>query len=170
MKWRGIEGLESRALFSPCERYRYYLTRILPVTFTFDERKWSGPSVMFIGLNPSTADAIQDDPTIRRCRNFASAWGFTSMIMTNIFAWRDTFPANMKASPEPIGAENDKWLKEVASRCELRVAAWGNHGQHLDRSKHVRDMLPELHCLRTTSLGEPEHPLYLKKTLTPIKL
>lgn len=116
---------------------------------------------MFVGLNPSTADETQDDPTVRRCRNFASMWGFTEMVMTNIFAFRATDPADMKAAREPVGPDNDKWLLESAAGAGLIVACWGNHGTHLERDQKVRALLPNLNYLRLTGNGQPEHPLYM---------
>lgn len=144
--------------FSPCRRYRYTLWR-----------QWLGGTgyVMFIGLNPSTADEVQDDPTVRRCINYAKAWGYGSLCMTNIFAWRATDPRDMKAQDDPVGPENDMHLRECANHASIVIAAWGTHGAHMNRGAQVRAMLPELKCLRLTKHGYPAHPLYLPKTLTP---
>lgn len=141
------------ASFSLCRRYRYELWR-----------RWApGPYAMFIGLNPSTADETQDDPTIRRCIGFAKAWGFSALCMTNLFAFRATKPEVMKAEAFPIGGhENDLALRSLADSAGVVVAAWGVHGVHLDRAADVMKMIPGLHCLGLSQKGHPRHPLYLK--------
>jgi len=148
------------AIFSECERFRYTLTR-----------RWSDGDgfVQFIGLNPSTATATQDDPTVRRCVNFAKAWGYDGMIMTNLFAFRATDPRQMKAHPVPVGPNNDMWLLRVARAVQQIVCCWGQHGTFLNRANDVETVLGgfRLSCLRA-STGEPHHPLYLPKTLRPI--
>jgi len=125
---------------------------------------------MFIGLNPSTADEIQDDPTVRRCIGFAKRWGFGGLCMTNIFACRATDPIVMLAVPAPVGPENDKYLLECAQSAGLVVAAWGNDGTHLERDKQVLYLLKHqtLFCLGETKLGQPRHPLYVNGKTAPI--
>lgn len=149
------------ATFSPCHTYRYTLWR-----------SWGDDTpknfVMFIGLNPSTADAFQDDPTIRRCIGFAQSWGYGALCMANLFAFRATEPADMRAALDPIGPDNDKTLTDLAACASKIVAAWGTHGAHLGRDKQVLALLPDLYCLRQTKQGHPAHPLYLPKTLSPI--
>jgi hypothetical protein len=152
--------LESTASFSSCRRYRYSLWR-----------RWGDASLgyaMFIGLNPSTADEVEDDPTIRRCIQFAKDWGYGALCMTNLFAFRATYPAVMKAQEDPVGPENDTSLLHLAKDADVVVAAWGTHGSHQGRGKHVGGMLANLTCLRLTKAGHPGHPLYLPKSLTPI--
>lgn len=122
---------------------------------------------MFIGLNPSTADEMNDDPTIRRCIRFAQNWGFGRYLMTNLFAYRATDPKVMKAYPEPIGPENDKVLVEQASQAKLVIASWGVHGVFNNRAALVLKMLPPVHCLGITKDGFPKHPLYLKGDSKP---
>lgn len=123
---------------------------------------------MFIGLNPSTADETLDDPTIRRCIAFAKAWGYGGLCMANLFAFRATDPAVMKAHPAPIGPENDMKLTMLAVDAGIVIAAWGAHGTHLGRGERVKHALAaKLHYLRLTKDGHPGHPLYLPKTLTP---
>ena len=151
--------MKKTAEFSPCRKYRYALWRV------WDE---SLPVCMFIGLNPSTADEVEDDPTIRRCINFAKSWGYGSLVMANLFAFRATDPKVMKAEPFPVGANNDYYLEELASKSSMIVAAWGNHGAHLKRADQVKALLPNLHCLKVTGTGQPSHPLYLKADLQPI--
>jgi hypothetical protein len=143
---------------STCGQYRYSLTR---------EWSQSGGLVLFIGLNPSTADAMKDDPTIRRCASFAEAWGYGGLLMANLFAYRATDPADMLDVLDPVGPTNDACLRRMASKARLVVAAWGTHGTHLGRDAQVRAMLPRLHYLRLTKDGHPGHPLYLPGHLTP---
>ena len=144
--------------FSPCRTYRYALWR-----------RWGDAPdyVMFVGLNPSTADETQDDPTIRRCIAYAKDWGYSGLCMTNLFAFRATDPEVMKMADDPIGPENDRYLDECAYGAGVVVAAWGVHGTLGGRHRPVIVRLPKLHYLRLTKDGHPGHPLYLPKTLTP---
>jgi len=150
--------MERGADISPCGRYRYTLWR-----------KWGpGGTCMFVGLNPSTADATLDDPTIRRCVAFARMWGYGGLMMTNLFAWRATDPHDMLAAEDPVGPDNDQTLRACWLNAAITVAAWGTHGTHQGRGAHVRAMLPALHCLRLTKDRHPGHPLYLPKNLPPL--
>lgn len=155
--------MERSARFSPCRRFRYSLWRnwrgLLPETTGY---------VMFIGLNPSTANELNDDPTVRRCIAYAKTWGFEGLCMTNLFAYRATDPAEMLAQPDPIGEENDQALIDLAGAAGIVIAAWGAHGTHMRRGDAVRQLIPNLHYLRLTKDGHPGHPLYLPKTLQPI--
>lgn len=150
--------MERGATFSPCRTYRYSLLR-----------QWEPDKgrVLFIGLNPSTADETQDDPTIRRCVGYAKAWGYGGICMANLFAYRATDPRDMKAAADPIGPDTDWSLGVLASEAGLVVAAWGAHGCYLGRGEKVRRMLSPLHYLRLTKDGSPGHPLYLPACLTP---
>ncbi len=148
------------ALFSSCRKYRYTLWR------WWDRSKGY---VQFIGLNPSTADEVRDDPTIRRCIGFARDWGYGGLCMTNLFAFRATKPRAMMGCPYPQGTQNDGHLVEVARDADLVVAAWGNRGAFLARDEEVRDTMPcALHCLGLTKDGQPKHPLYLSKDTQPV--
>lgn len=147
----------STAVFSPCRRYRYELWR-----------RWAkGPAVAFVCLNPSTADETQDDPTVRRCINYAKAWGFGAFCMLNLFAYRATDPAEMKRQADPIGPANDRAIFAVCNWVNLVVAAWGVHGTHQDRHRWAIKNLANLHHLGLTKDGHPRHPLYLQKDLKP---
>ncbi len=128
------------------------------------------PFVMFVGLNPSTADETTDDPTLTRCINYAKSWGYGGVCMANLFAFRATEPADMKASDDPVGIENDQWLKKLAKDAALVVAAWGNDGSYLRRSEHVKEFLPNLYCLKLNKSGEPVHPLYQAAKLKPVPI
>tara|TARA_B110000503_G_scaffold28995_1_gene46420 strand:- start:2250 stop:2651 length:402 start_codon:yes stop_codon:yes gene_type:complete len=125
---------------------------------------------MFIGLNPSTADETTIDPTLTRCINYAKAWGYGGVCMANLFAYRATEPANMKASSNPIGVDNNAWLIKLATQAALVVAAWGNDGGYLGRSKQVVSLVPHLSCLKINKSGEPAHPLYQAAKLKPMAM
>lgn len=154
-------------LFSPCRRYRYTLWRTWDVDL-FDTNPNKDHYLMVIGLNPSTADETEDDPTIRRCIDYAKRWGYSALCMTNLFGWRDTDPKKMLAAQDPVGPENDHHLQTCATSAGLIVAAWGNHGQHRGRAGDVCRLIPNLHCLRRNGDGSPAHPLYLPALLTPV--
>jgi hypothetical protein len=151
--------MRGSAVFSPCGRYRYAL-----------RRHWGGPGgeAMIVGLNPSTADADRDDPTIRRCIAFTRDWGYAGLCMTNLFAYRATKPADLMAADHPVGPDNDAWLLEAARNAAIVVAAWGVHGTWRGRDQAVRGMLPQLACLGLTRLGQPRHPLYLGRECRPV--
>jgi len=151
--------MKTDAELSQCRKYRYALWR------TWDDSK---PYVMFIGLNPSTADETEDDPTIRRCINFSKDWGFGGLCMVNLFAFRATSPNDMMSSNDPVGSENDKWIEKLSINAGVIIAAWGNHGAFLGRSKTVVGMLPSIKCLKINKSGEPAHPLYQPRSAQPI--
>lgn len=152
--------LGSSARLSDDRKYRYSLSRIWNADF---------PIVMFVGLNPSIADEQSDDPTIRRCINFARSWQCGGLVMTNLFAWRETKRKEMLLVADPIGPENDAHLISIAQRTAFVVAAWGNDGSFKHRDEEVRALLPELHYLRMSKKGQPWHPLYLPGDLRPIQ-
>jgi len=129
LKGKPPEVIHKSAVFSPCRTWRYVLER---VWWPRDQHR-----VPFLGLNPSTADEIEDDPTVRRCLGYAKQWGFGGMIMLNIFAFRATNPRVMKAAADPVGPDNDGCLTTVANRVTLVVAAWGNDGAFRGRSREV---------------------------------
>jgi hypothetical protein len=122
---------------------------------------------MVIGLNPSTADAQSDDPTVRRCIGYARDWGYGGLCLANLFAFRARRPEAMKAAADPVGPENDHHLQAMAAQAALKLAAWGVHGRHLGRDAEVAALLPSLHCLRLSLGGHPMHPLYLPRGLSP---
>jgi hypothetical protein len=124
--------------------------------------------VTFIGLNPSTADASSDDPTIRRCIRFARDWGYGSLWMVNLFAFRATQPIRLLEVADPIGSENDLWLDKAVNSAQLVIAAWGNHGALLNRASLVRERFHgKLNALTVTGRGMPGHPLYLRADSIP---
>lgn len=146
------------AELSPCRRYRYALWR------TWDHGL---PRVMFIGLNPSTADETADDPTLRRTMAFARRWGYGGVGNGNLFAFRARDPRAMMAADDPVGPDNDAWLRRLADEAGLVVAAWGNHGAFRGRAAAVRRALRELHVLGLNASGEPAHPLYQRADTRP---
>ena len=146
------------AKFSSCRKYRYALWRIWDL---------SRPFLMFIGLNPSTADETKDDPTIIRCINFAKSWNYGGIYVTNLFAYRSSSTKKMMIFRNPIGVENDKWIKNLSQKSNIIIAAWGNDGIHLNRSKTIENKIPNLKCIKKNKSGQPAHPLYLKSNLKP---
>ena len=151
--------MKRSANFSRCRTYRYALWR------SWDEHK---PYAMIIGLNPSTADEVEDDPTLIRCINFAKSWGYGGVCMTNLFAYRATDPNDMKAAADPVGASNNRWLTRLAKEAGIVVAAWGNDGSYLNRASQIKNKISNLYCLKMNKSGEPAHPLYLRAELKPV--
>ncbi|MBN9889574.1 DUF1643 domain-containing protein [Salipiger abyssi] len=153
------EGVVSRALYSPCERYRYGL-----------ERRWrEGPSLLYIMLNPSTADELRNDPTIERCQRRAVQLGFGAMRIANLFAWRATRPKDLRRATAPVGPENDALLRDWQGAAEMTLAAWGVHGAHLGRGPEMAAALGgALHHLGLTREGHPRHPLYVSYKVMPV--
>ena len=149
-------------MFDPSERYRYLLTRTIGA---------GSDRLAFVLLNPSTADAMRNDPTIRRCIGYAQRWGFGRLEIVNIFAFRTTYPRELFAEDDPVGPGNDAWIRRVCRRADRVVAAWGGHGTRLDRSTRIGVLLDgvEAWCLGTTAAGEPKHPLYLRADLPLVR-
>ncbi|PNL54101.1 DUF1643 domain-containing protein [Enterobacter hormaechei] len=141
------------AVFSDCKQYRYSIAR------TWDETK---PYAVFIGLNPSYADAEQDDPTLGRCISFAQRWGMGGVRIVNLFAFVHTNRFEMMKAADPVGADNDLYIVETVVNAGVVVAAWGNEGRHLQRSAAIRALLPaDTKCFKINAKGEPKHPLYV---------
>ena len=152
--------INKTANFSSCRKYRYSLSRI------WDKQK---KFVLFIGLNPSTADEGMDDPTIRRCSGYAQHWGYGGFMIVNLFAYRTTFPSNLKKVKCPVGSENDKYIIKLSKKADITVAAWGDNGNLYNRDKQVLSLVPNLVCLKINKSRQPAHPLYLKKDLKVTK-
>ncbi len=152
--------LDTGAQFSECGEYRYALWRVW-------DNLQNGHCV-FIGLNPSTANATEDDPTIRRCVDFAKRFNYSGLYMLNIFAYRATIPHKLYVVKNPIGDENNKFIKMYCEAAEgYIIACWGNHGKLLQRGKEVLDLLEYFNlkakCFGLTGEKHPKHPLYLSK-------
>lgn len=157
-----MKNEESGAIFSECRTWRYQLWRIWDTDL---------PMLNVTALNPSTADETKNDPTVRRCINFAKSLGYGGLYVTNIFAFRATLPADMKKAEDPVGPENDYWLAKTAEMSGMTVAAWGVHGNFLNRAAHVEKIIKDLYVFRLTRKTRvPEHPLYLPGNLEPISL
>lgn len=165
---RGVTWHDGAAEFSECGRYRYRLERRVAM---FDR------IATFLMLNPSTATAEVDDPTIRRCIGFARAWTCGTLIVTNIFAYRATDPKEMKAVEDPVGPDNDAAIERAANDAArsggLLICAWGVHGRHRQRDKAVMELLErvpiEPMALDETLDGSPRHPLYLRSLCRPLR-
>lgn len=147
----------STAVYSPCEGYRYLLTRV-----------WNpdGEKALFVMLNPSTATELQNDPTVERCERRARALGFGAFRVTNIFAFRATDPRVMRAVADPVGPGNDAAIADSARGWADRIiCAWGTHGAHLNRGAQVERLLRDtgrpLFTLGLSKDGHPKHPLYI---------
>lgn len=149
----------------PNSRWRYVLARQLT------PRVINPRAVAFVMLNPSTATGEQDDPTIRRCADFARQWQFDQLLVVNLFAYRSTDPAALRSLPyeEAVGPENDSVLRETAIRSDLVVAAWGVHGKGRGRevAAQLRQRGVQLYHLGLTKDGQPRHPLYLRRATLP---
>jgi hypothetical protein len=166
--------VERSAHFSPCRKYRYWLKIV------WDASK---PLQAFIGLNPSTADEKQDDPTVRRCIDFARRWGKGGLLMLNACAYRATDPKDMLDQDDPIGPDNtianlECWL--VRFKTGPPIAAWGKNlklvwmqendpsfPSKLNRADEMRIAMGPMDCLGTNADGTPKHPLYLKADTPP---
>lgn len=154
--------ISGSAAFSPCGRYRYLLRR------TWDQER---AGVLFVMLNPSTADGVRDDPTIRRCVGFARSWGYGSLTVANLFAFISTNPGALMLYPERVGPENDTALRVARHTANTIVVAWGAQGVHWpQRAAEVVALLRgerldrrALFCLGTTAADQPCHPLRLSR-------
>jgi len=147
--------IASFANFSPCGKYRYSLLRRWDM---FDERK-----LIFIGLNPSTANETTNDPTIRRCIGFAKTFGFGGMVMLNLFGFVSAYPSVMIAQDDPVGPDTDRIIKSFDIPGNKFVACWG-HWKFKDRAVAVMNLIEQpIYCLGLTNDGDPRHPLYLRK-------
>ena len=155
------------AIFSRDGLYRYFLV---------DRDLGSGSGIcLFIMCNPSTADEYQSDPTITRCKGYARDWGYRSLTICNIFAYRSTDPKDLWMVDDPIGPDNDDHIMAAAKGAHRIILAWGEEGKH-GRGKMVSNMLLSLgmvhkmFALKINQSGEPSHPLYLRTTLMPVPI
>ncbi len=143
--------------FSKDLQYRYALWRI------WDESK---PLIMFIGLNPSTANQVDDDPTIRRVKRFAQDWGYGGVYMANLFAFVTPYPVELKLVRDPIG-DNDMYLDIISKKCDKIIFAWGNFKEATERAEKVASMFNG-DALMLNQNGTPRHPLYVKADVVPV--
>jgi hypothetical protein len=148
------------AILSACGRYRYGLDRSIGM---------GDRIVVFIGVNPSTANADVDDATVRKWRGFTARWGYDKFFVGNLFAWRSTDVRRLALADDPIGPENDAHLRVMLSYAELVVPCWGDSGKLpvslRMRVEAVRELICEsgrpVKCLGLTKGGDPKHPLML---------
>lgn len=156
-----FDNKDKGAQFSDCRKFRYALWRI------WDRTK---PMVMFIGLNPSTANELSDDPTIRRVISFAKRWGYGGVYMMNCFPFVTAFPEELCLNDFAQNI-NDKLLIDISKKCHEVIFAWGNFEAV---TNHKRDavlinMFPDAMCLGKNKSGSPKHPLYIKSDALLIK-
>ncbi|GET43882.1 DUF1643 domain-containing protein [Microseira wollei] len=152
--------MKQGATIDPTGLYRYSLWR---------EWDANAPRVAFVMLNPSRADADTDDPTLRRCLSFARSWGYGSLEVVNLFAYRAPRPDILRLVSDPIGPENDRYLKQAVELADKIIVAWGNRGSLSNRAKIVSSWLmsrENLYCLGITQTGHPRHPLYVRSNTT----
>jgi len=153
--------IERDAHFSECRTWRYTL-----------DRSWNywKPFLLWILLNPATANAEVDDPTNRRGIRYAQEWGYGSLTFCNLFAFRTAYPSELKKASDPIGPDNDGMIMINARRADKIMIGWGNHGDYMNRSDEVLDMLEDykLYCLTQNKSGQPKHPLYCKADMKPV--
>lgn len=172
-------AMTRQVAFSSDRHYRYWL-----------QRCWNPdlPRLLFVGLNPSSADADRDDPTLRRLMGFARVWGFGQLDVVNLFALCSVSPALLRRSKDPVGEDNDQWLKShlMRLRSGLRgcpresdalLVGWGNGGCWRQRDQQVLDLIAEdlqpevrLLALGFTASGQPRHPLYVPSAAPPFGL
>ena len=149
--------------------------------YRYDLMRWwgDGPRVLWIMLNPSTADEVVDDHTIACCRRFSRAWAYDGMVVVNLFALRATNPAELSSHPDPVGPENDEYLTQWLTHESIVgvVAAWGASGPERltrERYRHVRrlasDAGHDLYCLGLTNSGHPRHPSRFGAARDPMML
>ena len=156
------DGCVSVARYSDCERNRYDLTR------TWEP---SGPNVLFVMLNPSTATELANDPTVARVERRARSMGFGAYRVCNLFAWRATEPKQLFATAAPVGPKNDEVLVEACHGADQNICGWGNHGTFGSRGATVEALMRgsghSLFNLGLTQQGHPRHPLYVPYSVAP---
>jgi len=150
--------MKKSAKISNCGKYRYWLNR------TWDEAK---PTCVFVMLNPSVADAKNDDPTIRRCIKIAEKNNCGSLEVVNLFAYRATDRSELRKVKNPIGKQNDEWILKIVKNGKPVILAWGNDGKFLNRGDEIRKLFKnngiKTEYLKLTKLSEPCHPLIRAK-------
>jgi hypothetical protein len=155
MTWR------ASAEISSCGKYCYWLRRSL---VTYQPAK----TVCFVMLNPSTADAKLDDPTIRHCKAFALVWGYNVLTIRNLYAYRAIRPADLCKADDPVGPLGDVNLA-AALTADMVVCAWGINAKSA-RVIQAMQILGEhpTWCLGRTKSGAPRHPLYVSAATKPV--
>lgn len=160
------EGTQGRAVFGgPRGCYRYALERLWDTAL---------PAVLFVMMNPSTANPIMDDPTVAKCGRFARRWGYGRLLVGNTYAWRSTDQRGLLDAEDPVGPLNNDWLLTMAREASLVVFAFGTptskpllpRGMEVANTLHAQGIIP--HALRLTAANRPWHPLYLPDSIMPI--
>lgn len=158
----------SGAEFSEDRVYRYRLWRHWRTEWMSEPERWIKRVACFCLLNPSLANEVDLDPTLRRCRGFAMDWNCTGMVIVNLFALVTPYPDEMHRHDDPVGIDNDKVILQAAKDSEIFVAGWGNDKLARKRAPKVLGMLREAsivsQCLGTNKDDSPKHPLYLAKS------
>jgi len=147
--------MNKTAVLSHDNIYRYQLLR------SWDEEN---PKILFIMLNPSTADEFVEDPTIRRVVNYAKDWGYGGVYVGNLYAFRSTDPKGLKCIADPVGPENITHIQTLISLVDKVIYAWGNEQKEPEWLKKI---VETPYCIEISKKGIPKHPLYLKKCLIP---
>jgi hypothetical protein len=178
LDWRyhtSPDGWTGRACYSPDETYRYLVS--------YQWQPGNPATITWLMLNPSTATHARFDPTLRRCRDYATRWGYGGMHVLNLWAYRATDPRQLSRTPDPVGPDNDHLIdrhldtaRRTTPGTHLIVCGWGGTSvrgpRRPDRPRQVYDRLTAdghlLHCLKVTTTGQPSHPLYLPKDYEPM--
>ena len=165
-----IKFTNSSAKISECGKYRYELTREWSSSGRAPHTAKEG-QVIFCLLNPSKADAKEDDPTIRRCIGFAQEWSYSRLVVVNLYAYRATNPKKLLKCSDPVGESNDKYILKNAKEADLFIAGWGRKRKGLVRDQFVLDILRSsgifIHALGVNDDGTPKHPSRLNKNAVP---
>jgi hypothetical protein len=180
----------NQCVFSPDRTYRYVLrcrcvdgasesapkprsARCNPELYRADRssrprKRGALHKIAWIGLNPSTADEVTLDQTLAAVCRYSKKWGFSEVVMLNLFAFRATDPRDLKRAMDPIGPENDEYLLVEVRSVDRIIACWGDHGRFLGRDRQVSGLLGvSFECLLRNRTGAPHHPLYLKSRIKP---
>jgi hypothetical protein len=150
----------------PNNEYRYLLARQLNLTIN--------KTLTFVMLNPSTADEVDNDPTVSRCIKYACKWGFDELLVVNMYAYRATDPKDLAKYFQPVGPKNDSFINYSFVNSDQIVAAWGGNllKDGPERVKRIIELAEragkQIYCLKVNQDGNPAHPLYLKGDLKPV--
>ncbi len=168
-EFAALDGTKNFAVYSKCEKYRYFLARYWDMT---------KPVLVMIMLNPSTATERQNDPTVQRCETRARNNDYGGLVILNIFAFRATDPNDMRAAGDPVGPYNDGFIKQYLDLAAAHdpgkyqiICGWGTHGTFQARETHIWQLFKEYNtkpmAFRWTKAGHPQHPLYLSYNEKP---
>ena len=158
-----LNGFSTCAIFAENSKYRYSLSR---------DWEMGNKMIVWIMLNPSIGDEKVLEQTTAGCMKRSQMWGFSGMIVVNLFALVATKPEILKKTPGAIGPLNDFMISTTVSNVtegDRIVAAWGSHGKHLGRDQEVLNLLEgrDLYCLGVNKDGTPKHPLHVSHSTPP---